>query len=34
LLINPDSPDRQVLLPIELVIRSSTGSSRDSIRSH
>ena len=31
LLINPDSPDRQVLLPIELVIRSSTGPSRGSI---
>jgi DNA-binding LacI/PurR family transcriptional regulator len=33
LFINPDSPDRQVLLPIELVIRSSTGPSRGSIRS-
>lgn len=25
LLINPDAPDRQMLLPIELIIRSSTG---------
>jgi DNA-binding LacI/PurR family transcriptional regulator len=30
LLINPDSPEGQILLPIELIIRSSTGPSKGS----
>lgn len=30
LLLNPDAADRQVLLPIELVVRSSTGPTRGS----
>jgi DNA-binding LacI/PurR family transcriptional regulator len=33
LLVNPDSAEGQILLPIELIIRSSTGPSSGSFRS-